>query len=64
MTKNSFLAEVTFKVVSKPCDQKEQILTLDIVLNGINILLSIFYNSNSEPDQICILSTLQKLLKK
>ena len=53
-----------FKVGSKACDQKGRILILDVVLNDTNFLLINFYNSNSEPDQICTLSILQKLLEK
>ena len=39
-----------------------RILILNVVLNGTNFLLINFYNSNSEPDQVCTLSTLQELL--
>ena len=65
--KNSFLRVPTgyfgtkyFKKVRK----KGRILILYVVLNDTNFLLINLCNSNSEPDQLCTLSTLQKLLEK
>ena len=43
---------------------KGRILILDFVLNDTKFLLINSYNSYSEPDQICTLSTLQRLLEK
>ena len=60
----SYFETKNFKVVSKSCDPKEQIPILHAVLNDTNLLLINFYNSNSEPYQICTFSTLQKLLEK
>ena len=54
------ILEQKILVVSKACDQKGQILNLDVLLRNINFLLINFYNSNSESDKICTLFTLQK----
>ena len=53
-----------FTVVSKVCDRKGRILILDVVLNNTNFLLISFSKSNLEPDKICTLSTLLKLLER
>ena len=61
---SGFCGTEAFKVVNTVCDKNGQILILDAELNGINVLLINFYNSNTESEQLSTLSTLQKLLEK
>ena len=53
-----------FKVVNTKCDKNGRILILGAELNAANFLLINFYNSNTEPEQLSIFSTPQKLLEK
>ena len=50
--------------MSKSCHKKRQIPILDAVLNDTIFFSVNFYNSNSESDQLCPVSTLHKLLEK
>ena len=52
------------KVVDTVCNQNGQMLILDTELNGTNLLLINFYNSNTESEQLSTSSTQQKLLEK
>ena len=49
------------KVVNTARDKNGRMLILDAELNGTNLLLINFYNSNTEPEQF---PTPQKLLEK
>ena len=53
-----------FKVVNTACNKNGRIQILDVELNGTNLLLINFYNSNSESEQLSTFSILQKLLEK
>ena len=52
------------QVVNTARDKNGRILILDSELNGTNVLLINFYNSNTEYEQLSTFSTLQKLLEK
>ena len=52
------------KVVNTARDKNGRMLILVAELNGTNFLLIIFYNSNTESEQLSTFSTLQKLLEK
>ena len=60
----SYCGTKDFKVVNTTCDKNRRILILDAELNGANVLLIKFYNSNTESEQLSTFSTLQKLLEK
>ena len=51
-------------MVSKSCPKKRQIPILDVALNDTIFFSVNFYDSNSESDQLCPVSTLHKLLEK
>ena len=53
-----------FKVANTACDKNGGSLILDAELNGTNVLLTNFYNCNTESEQLPTFSTLQKLLEK
>ena len=60
----SYCRRGAFKVVNTACDKNGRFLILDAELNGTNVLLTNFYNSNTESEQLSTFSTLQKLLEK
>ena len=60
----SYCGTKDFKVVNTTCDKNRRILILDTELNGANVLLIKFYNSNTGSEQLSTFSTLQKLLGK
>ena len=53
-----------FKVVNTAYYKNGRILILDAELDGTNLLLINFYNSNKESEQLSTFSNLQKLLEK
>ena len=53
-----------FKVLNTACEKNGRILIFDAKLDDTNFLLTNFYNSNTECEQLSIFSTLQNLLEK
>ena len=51
------------KVINTVRDKNGRMLILDAELNGTNFLLTNFYNSNTESEQLSTFSTLQKLIE-
>ena len=51
-------------MVNTACNKNGRIQILDVELNGTNLSLINFYNSDSESEQLSTFSILQKLLEK
>ena len=60
----SYCGTEDLKVVNTARDKNGGILILNAELNGTNLLLINFYNSNTESEKLSTFSTLQKLLEK
>ena len=60
----SYCGREAFKMVNTACNKNGRIQILDVELNGTNLSLINFYNSDSESEQLSTFSILQKLLEK